>query len=306
MLRHVLTHVLVHPGLPTAPHDVWTSWNPDPVIAATAVLVAWAYARGARRSSDHRGTAFAVGLGVTLVALLSPLHAVAGSLASAHMAQHMLLIVVAGPLLAWSRPLLTMERGTPQQWRRLIGRGRRRTRLTPRRVKRLLRPGLAWLAHAIAIWVWHSSVLYGATLQYELVHAAEHATFLLTAVWFWSVVLEGFWSRQRSLGMGILMLFAMAMQGVLLAVVMTFAGSPWYMGYTATVGTWGLTPLQDQQLAGLIMWIPSGLVYTGFALLLLVRWIGDTDPASPPGTGAGRSHPRGGHPLREPDPARHP
>ncbi|MDQ3781738.1 MAG: cytochrome c oxidase assembly protein, partial [Actinomycetota bacterium] len=155
-------------------------------------------------------------------------------------------------------------------------------------------------------------------LQHELIHAAEHATFVLTAVWFWSVVLEGFWSQQRSsggarigappevapgssadassrcgwrpqpqplelrgprssLGMGILMLFAMAMQGVLLAVVMTFAGSPWYVAYADTVGPWGLTPLQDQQLAGLIMWIPSGLVYTGLALLLLVRWIGDTE-----------------------------
>ena len=77
--------------------------------------------------------------------------------------------------------------------------------------------------------------------------------------------------------MAILLLFTMAMQGVLLSAVMTFATSPWYLEYLGTAPLWGLDPLADQQLAGLIMWIPSGLIYTGAALALLVRWISDSE-----------------------------
>lgn len=278
---------VIHLHTPVAPHDVWSSWNLDPFVVAGLVVAAWAYVRGYRaissRGRDGRMTAFGVGLAAVLVALASPLDAMAASLASAHMAQHMVLIVVAGPLLAWSRPLSTMLRGTPLGVRKATGGWRRRRGLTPHRLARVPYPGLVWLTHAGLVWVWHSSVLYGAALGNQALHALEHASFLVPAVLFWSVVFEGFWAPDRSKGFGILLLFTMAMQGVVLAALMTFAVSPWYAEYARSAPWWGLEPLGDQQLAGLIMWIPSGLIYTGAALVLLASWIGDTES---PATGA--------------------
>ncbi|MGH2394223.1 MAG: cytochrome c oxidase assembly protein, partial [Candidatus Limnocylindria bacterium] len=171
----MLIHIHPHPGQPIAPHDVWGSWNPDPLILAASLTLGWAYMRGNRGADwlDTRSVAFGLGMGAVLIALTSPLDAVAGSLASAHMVQHMLLVVIAGPLLAWSRPLSTMLRGSPLRWRKVSGRWRRRTGLTPSRLRFLGHPGAAWLTLAGVIWLWHSAALYGAALRLEAVHALE-------------------------------------------------------------------------------------------------------------------------------------
>jgi putative membrane protein len=78
-------------------------------------------------------------------------------------------------------------------------------------------------------------------------------------------------------GLGVLLVFAMAMQSVLLSVLLTFARAPWYSGYAATTTPWRLSPLTDQQLAGVIMWIPAGAVYVGAALALIVTWLRTTE-----------------------------
>ena len=106
-------------------------------------------------------------------------------------------------------------------------------------------------------------------------HVAEHASFVLTGLLFWQVVLGA--RGAVSNGLGILLVFTMAMQSVFLSALLTFASSPWYAGYQSTTATWNLEPLADQQLAGVIMWIPAGLVYLGVALALLVRWIRSTE-----------------------------
>ncbi len=235
-----------------------------------AGLAVWAYQRGRlrgpQRSSDTwRSLCFAGGLSVILIAVVSPLDALAGALASAHMVQHVLLLLVAAPLLALAAPANMLLRGSPAAVRHGAGRLRRRFRLVR------LGPAAIWALHVATIWFWHAAVPYDAALEHHALHVAEHASYLTTGVLFWGVVAGG--RRAVSNGLGIMLVFTMAMQSVFLSALLTFASGPWYSSYRTTTQAWNLEPLADQQLAGVIMWIPAGLVYLGFALALLVRWI---------------------------------
>jgi putative membrane protein len=277
----VLTVILAHAGQPPAPHDLLTAWNADPLLVAGFLVAIWAYRRGRTGGSPRavdvwRGRCFTGALVALGVALLSPLDAVSSALASAHMIQHLLLVLVAAPLLAFSAPSSTLLRGSPLGVRRASGRWRRRLRLTGT-ARVLRRPGTVWLLHVGTLWFWHGAAPYDAALEHELVHALEHASFLLTGVLFWRVVLGARDARRVSPGFRILLVFATAMQSVFLSVLLTFARTPWYAGYAATTTPWHLEPLADQQLAGVIMWIPAGLVYLATALTLLVVWIRRTE-----------------------------
>ncbi len=130
-----------------------------------------------------------------------------------------------------------------------------------------------WLAHVATLWFWHAAVPYDAALASGLIHAVEHGTFLLTGVLFWRTVVGGRTATRVVPGFGVLLIFGMAMQSVLLSLLLTFARTPWYAGYATTTRAWGLDPLADQQLAGVIMWVPAGAVYVVAALLLLVAWV---------------------------------
>lgn len=263
----------LHIGQPVAPHDVAGAWNLDPLILGGCVAVLLLYRRGNRQVARHRRLAFHLGLTAVVVALISPLDAVSRSLASAHMVQHLLLLVVAAPALAWGRPLATILHGATLEQRKGLGRWRSTHGLTPRRLRWLRSPIVAWAALTGVTWVWHAGSLYDAAVANELVHAVEHASFLFAATWFWGVVTEATWQARSSMGVGVLGLFGMALQGVFLAVLMTFAPTPWYDSYQASAVLWGMTPLQDQQLAGVLMWVPTGLVYTAAGLMLVSRWV---------------------------------
>jgi putative membrane protein len=114
-------------------------------------------------------------------------------------------------------------------------------------------------------------------VEHHLLHVVEHATFLVTGVLFWRVVVGAPKADRVTNGFGVLLVFAMAMQSVFLSALLTFATTPWYSAYAATTARWEVDPLADQQLAGVIMWIPAGLVYVGAALGLLVAWIRATE-----------------------------
>lgn len=127
-------------------------------------------------------------------------------------------------------------------------------------------PLTAWLLHAAALWLWHLPGLYQAALLSPLVHWLEHASFLGSALLFWGVALSP--QRQRSL-VGVLLIFTTALHSSILGALMTFSGSVWYPLYNARALTFSLSAIEDQQLAGLIMWIPGGVVYLVAALWLL-------------------------------------
>ncbi len=215
-----------------------------------------------------------VGVGV---ALLSPLDALSVALASAHMVQHVLLLLVAAPLFALSAPVATLLRGAPAVVRQGSVAWRRRLRLTRANTGPLRHPVAVWLLHVGTLWFWHAAVPYEAAVEHHLLHVVEHASFLVTGVLFWHVVVAARALDRASHGLGVLLVFAMAMQSVFLSALLTFAREPWYSVYTATTAPWGLDPLADQQLAGVIMWVPAGLVYVAAGLGLLVAWIRATE-----------------------------
>jgi cytochrome c oxidase assembly factor CtaG len=277
------TVVLAHDGHPPAPHDLSSAWAWEPTIVLGLALTAWVYARGVRtlwkRAGPGHGirrwqaAVFGAGLATLFIALISPLDALGSALFSAHMVQHLLLIAVAAPLLVVGAPLAPLLWGLPDGARRAVG-GRWRLRRWVRAGWRALTdPLVVWALNAVALWVWHLPGLYQAALRSEAVHTFEHGSFLATALLFWWTVAHCRARGRLSQGAGVLYLFTAAMQGGILGALMTFTPRPWYPIYESSVAAWGLTPLEDQQLAGLIMWIPSGLIYALGALVLLAAWL---------------------------------
>ena len=283
----MLTPVLGHAGQPPAPHDVWSAWNLDPILLLGIIVSVGLYMRGRttgrRRAVDTwRARAFAGALVALAVALISPLEALSTALASAHMVQHVVLILVAAPLLALSAPGSALLRGAPVSVRRQTGRWRRGLGLTYGGLRALRHPVVVWLLHVVTLWFWHAAVPYDAALDSEAVHITEHVTFIVTAVLFWRVVIGGRSGSRVPPGLGVLLVFAMAVQSVLLSVLLTFATTPWYSAYAETTAPWGLEPLADQQLAGVIMWVPAGFVYLAAGLGLLVSLLRLTERESVP------------------------
>ncbi len=137
-------------------------------------------------------------------------------------------------------------------------------------------PLSAWLIHGVTLWLWHIPFLYQATLDSELVHAAQHATFLGTALLFWWALIHGRGGRM-SYGAAVMYVFTTAVHTSVLGALLTVSSKLWYPIYDGRTLAWGLSALEDQQLGGLIMWVPAGLVYVGIGLWLFAGWLRESD-----------------------------
>lgn len=280
-----LPPVFAHEGKPHKFADLWTTWGLDPLVIATLALSAWLYWRGTRRvwreSAKGRGVrrgeawAFACGWFALFVALVSPLHPWGEVLFAAHMTQHEILMLVAAPLLVLGRPLLPFLWALPRSWRGRVG-GVGKLRWVQRSWRTLTNPLVAWAIHTAALWVWHAPVLFQATLKSDLVHTLQHVSFLGSALLFWWALVHG---RRGLLGYGVavLYMFTTSIQSGALGALLTFASTVWYPAYANSTASWGLTPLEDQQLGGLIMWVPAGLVYIVAGLALMVGWMRESE-----------------------------
>jgi len=269
--------------LQTGPSIATLPWSLEPAIVAPLAIAGILYARGVAvlwRDGKRRGVqprhvaAFVVGWLVLFLAVASPLHELSEQLFSAHMIQHELLMIVSAPLLILGRPIVVMLWAFPRGSRRAIG------RIATNRVVRpawtaLTRPFDAWLIHGVAIWIWHLPSLFGAALRSDTVHAAQHASFVVSALLFWWIVIHPV--RRAERGVAILYLFTTAVHTGVLGALMTFARASWYPMYASRTAEWGLTPLGDQQLAGMIMWIPASAAYLAAALLIVRRWLHDSE-----------------------------
>ncbi|MCU1232369.1 MAG: hypothetical protein JWP63_336, partial [Candidatus Solibacter sp.] len=139
----------------------------------------------------------------------------------------------------------------------------------------ITRPFTAWWVHAAALWIWHAPRLFQATLSNDWIHAAQHFSFLGSALLFWWSL---FYAHGRAnYGAGTLYVFTTAVHTSILGVLLAFARSTWYPAYAATTPAWGLSPLEDQQIGGLIMWIPAGIVYLAAGLGLFDAWLRESD-----------------------------
>lgn len=255
----------------------WTEWEFDPGTVIPLLLTALLYIFGARRSrgiSVLQMFCFWSGWASLVLALLSPLATLDDSLFSAHMLQHEILMLVAAPLLVLSRPVAAFLWALPLQWRKTIGSW---SKLSPFAMswRILTLPLVAWWLHAAAIWIWHAPPIFDATLTSDGVHAAQHVSFLGTALLFWWSLFRA--HRSMSYGSAVLYIFTTAVHTSILGALLTFAPRIWYSVYATTTSAWGLPPLEDQQIGGLIMWVPAGVVYLCAGLAMFAAWLRASD-----------------------------
>jgi putative membrane protein len=209
------------------------------------------------------------------IALVSPLHPWGEVLFSAHMTQHEILMLVAAPLFVLSRPFIAALWAMPRAWRKTTN-GFVRTKSLQSTWHFLTNPFASWLIHAIALWTWHIPFLFQATLKSDVVHTLQHASFFLSALLFWYAIM----ASPRgivSYGAGVLYLFTTSVHSGLLGVFLTLTSKVWYPVYEKSTASWGLTPIEDQQLGGLIMWIPAGIVYIIAGLFMFAGWLRESE-----------------------------
>ena len=246
----------------------FSAWTSDPLVLAGVGLMAALYARGWRRSHVPlwRAACFAGGLLTIAVALESPIAAYDQQLFALHMAEHTLLMLVAAPLLLLGRPLAPLLWGLPSQERRG----------TARVINRLASPGrlighpvITTTVFLLSQAIWHLPPVYDQAQAHTPAHYAEHVSFFASALLFWWPVIQ---PHGRVAGVaGSLYFLAPMFEGTLIGAVLTFASRPFYSTYALAPRLAGLnvSAVDDQQLAGLIMWIPSGIVYASAALWLV-------------------------------------
>lgn len=140
----------------------------------------------------------------------------------------------------------------------------------------LTTPVVAWALHGLVIWLWHAPALYEAAVRSEALHAFQHATFVGTAVLFWWGLIYGRYGR-AAYGASALFVFSTSVHTGVLGALFTFAESPLYPLYARRAAEAGADATLDQQLAGLYMWIPAGLVFTLFGLALVLAWLSDAE-----------------------------
>jgi putative membrane protein len=275
-------------GTPAAAHDerfsLTSGWNLDPWIALPLTASGALYALGLMRLWTHAGTGrgvrrwqvacFAAGWLTLVLALLSPLYRLGEGLFVAHMLEHELVMVVAAPLIALARPYGAMLWALPQVWRARIGGVTRRAAASPP-WRALSNAWSATILHGVALWLWHAPALYNVVLVDTTMHRLQHITFFVTALMFWWALVNPR-MRQAGYGVAVICLFFTVLHSGFLGILLTLSKHLWYARQSGLAEHWGLTPLEDQQLAGLLMWVPAGLIYTAAALVLAGLWIAQT------------------------------
>lgn len=258
--------------------NLWLAWTLDPILLLelAALLGAYFYAIGplrrrlgvAKPVDGARVTWFVLGWLTLVFALVTPLDTLGDDyLFSAHMIQHMILAIVAPPLLLLGLPGWLFEPLFRTETARRIGR---------------------WITHPIIafgllqadIWLWHAPPLYDATLANETIHVLEHLTFFVFGLLYWLPIMSPTpYFPRISKPFAILYLFVGCQPMVALGAIITFAANPLYAPYVSAPRVWGLSPLEDQQLGGLIMWLPSNIPYLIALSVIFFQWVSDHDRA---------------------------
>ncbi|MER8424657.1 cytochrome c oxidase assembly protein [Mesorhizobium sp. M1403] len=261
-----------------APQAGWTLALP---ITLPLVVVALLYTAGAtrlvRRSTRSRSLRlrqallFAAGWAILAAALVSPLHALGERVFTAHMIEHELLMAVAAPLLVASCPATAMMWALPIKLRLAFG-AAGHAKVLRTVWAAISRPVTATFLHGVAIWAWHVPVLFEAALAQGVLHYAQHASFFGSGLLFWWVLLPRS-GREQACGSAVMHLFFTSLHSGLLGVLLLVSPRLWYPENGTGAELWSLSPLEDQQLAGLVMWVPAGLIYGSAALLMAALWI---------------------------------
>lgn len=223
-------------GSPPSPAELWVRWNFDPPLLAALATALIVYAVLMPRATRWERRAYCAGWLVTALALISPLCALSVSLLSARVGQHIILVVLAAPMLAYGLRNVRAHKGSA---------------LT------------AGTVFSVLLWVWHTPAPYAATFTSDITYWLMHVTLLGSAVWLWRACMIGD-RRLKSL----LALILTGMQMTVLGAVLAFSSRPLFSPHLLTTDPWGLTQLADQQLAGVLMWAPGGVLFLCAALAI--------------------------------------
>ncbi len=280
--------ILLHAGhehLPLAGNlvDFLRYWDTAPYIVIPLVLAASLYLMGrwrlGRRSRyapprKSRDLLYFAGLVALVLSLLSPIDAYAGDLFFMHMVQHILLVMAAPVLLQLSNPMSRLLWALPRGVRLRIGGMLNSAGVLRLVIQGVTAPILAWLLFVVTIWVWHMPVPYNAALASEGLHLLEHLTMFVAALIFWWPVIGPAPVRSRMPHpLRFLYLFLALFQNILLGAILTFASGPVYSYYDSTPAHWGIDGARDQQLGGVLMWIPGTMMYFIVLALLFFAWL---------------------------------
>jgi putative membrane protein len=257
------------------PEEAWSAWAEHPLVIVPIVVASAWYAIGIGEMPlwpRRRSFSFGAGVAAVITALVSPLDALGETTFSWHMAQHLVLVLVAAPLLAYGAPSVPMLRALPRRLRRAVG------SLPPggflRRVgRRLGNPLVAVAAHTMALWFWHLPAAYESAIASEAVHALEHVCFLGTSFWFWATIIPSHRRSAAPYPLRTLAVFGGLLQSGALGALLVFASRSLYAIHADGPAAWGLSPLEDQQLAGVLMWVPPAGLYLTAMSILLARWL---------------------------------
>ena len=256
--------------------SLWLSWSSDPTALIGIPLAAVLYARGLRSlerrriHSKARAASFYIGLFALFVALVSPLDALSGELFLAHMGQHMLLMFVAVPAIQIGAPVIPITRGIPRPLRKRIVIPLFKSAFVRRALRNLFRPLVAWPLFIAIIIGWHFPVAYEAALRNETVHLIEHLTFALGAyLWWWNVIDPAPLRASLSYLARVPFVFITIVPNFALGAFLTFSPNPWYPHYEITAPAYGITALEDQEIGGVIMWVPGSFIIAAALLLAL-------------------------------------
>jgi putative copper resistance protein D len=261
--------------------DVLLAWSLDPLpllgVAATAAAYVWALRRvahGGRRPHPRWRTAcFLAGLAAIVLALSSPIEAYEGVLFSVHMVQHMLLELVAAPLLLLGAPAtLALRAASPSVRRGLL------RILHSRTVAVISFPLIGWVAFAAVNWGWHFSTLYDQALENQALHYLQHASFLAAALLFWWPIIGADPSRWRlPYPVRLFYLFLAMPQNSFLGVALMSAPTVLYPHYLTNLRTWGPAAAADQSLGGILMWVGGDLVFLAAMGGVVAAWVRHED-----------------------------
>jgi putative membrane protein len=279
----VLAHGGVVPAEPPSVANVLLGWTFDPLVWLPAIVALLLWRSTVRRVNrahpanpvaPKRTWSWVGGVAVLLFALDSGLAAYDTTLFSMHMVQHLLLTLVAPPLLLYAGPIVLLLRvsspATRKRWILPV--------LHSRVVRFLSFPVVAWVLFAGVMWGSHFSSLFDLSLENEWVHRFEHVLYLVAALLFWWPVCGPDPSPWRVRPSARVLYAGMQMpQNTFLALAIYAAAAPLYSHYVTTVRTWGPTPLEDQQLAGGIMWLGGDLLFLAAIILLVWAWIQDDE-----------------------------
>ena len=264
------TAAIAHGENGLAPGWTLDPWVVVPLLLALAIYLAGQWQLRRRSSLARRQSwLFLGGWAVLTLSLVSPLHEAGERSFTLHMAEHELIMLVATLLLAASGAGGILAWGLPPPLRRTLG-GPWKAPLSAL-WRRLTEPLTATVVQAVVMWAWHAPSLFDRALDSRGWHVAQHLSFVIASLLFWVAMLN---SRRGGYLLSAACLFLTSLVEGALGALMTFSDSPWYSAYAAMgMSGIGLDPTTDQHLAGLLMWIPGGLVHGIAAVALLYRWL---------------------------------